>query len=42
MGEGALQDISCTKIRACSLKHIKPRHFTYYCILLVLSNKPSF
>ena len=38
MGEGALEIISCTKIRACSLKNIAPGHFTYYCILLCLSN----
>ena len=42
MGEGALEIISCTKIRACSLKNIAPEHFTYYYILLCLSNKPSF
>ena len=32
MGEGALEIISCTKFRACSLKNIAPGHFTYYCI----------
>ena len=42
MGEGALKIISCTKIRACSLKNIAPRHFTYHYILLFLWNKPSF
>ena len=26
---------------ACSSKKIAPRHFTYYCMLLFLSNKPS-
>ena len=36
MGEGALEIISCTKIRACSLKNIASRHFTYYYILLLL------
>ena len=36
MGEAALEIISCTKIRACSLKNIALRHFTYYCILLFL------
>ena len=30
------------KIWVCSLKTIAPRHFTYYCILLFLSNKSSF
>ena len=29
-------------IRACSSKNIAARHFTYYCMLLSLSNKPSF
>ena len=29
------------KIRAYPSKNIAPRHFTYYCILLFLSNKPS-
>ena len=42
MGEDALEIISCTKIRACSLKNIAPRHFTYYCILLFLLNKLFF
>ena len=42
MGYGALEIISCTKIRACSLKNMAPRHFTYCCILLFLWNKPSF
>ena len=41
MGEGALQIISCTKIRACSSKNIALEHFTDYCIFC-LSNKPSF
>ena len=36
MAEGALEIISCAKIRACSLKNIIPRHFTYYCIILFL------
>ena len=40
--EGALKIISCTKIRACFLENIEPRNFTYYCILLSLSKKPSF
>ena len=34
MGEGAMAVISCTKIRACSLKNIAPRHFTYYSIVV--------
>ena len=42
MGEGAVEIISCTNIRACSLKNIASGHFTSYCILLCLSNKPSF
>ena len=42
MGEGALEIINYTKIQACSLKNIAPRHCTYYCILLFLWNKPSF
>ena len=42
MGEGAMEIISCTKIRAYSLKNIAPGHFTYYRIVLCLSNKPSF
>ena len=42
MGEGGREVISWTKIRACSLKNIVPRHFIYYCILLFLSSKPSF
>ena len=42
MGEDTLEIISCTKIRACSLKNIAPGHFTYHCILLCLSNKPCF
>ena len=29
-------------IWACSSKNIAPRHFTYYWMLLFLSNKPSF
>ena len=29
-------------ICACSSKNIAPRHFIYYCMLLLLSNKPSF
>ena len=41
-GEGAWEVISWTKIRACSTKNTVQRHFTYYCILLSLSNKPSF
>ena len=41
MGEGALGIINCTKIWAIS-KSIAPRPFTYNCILLFLSNKPSF
>ena len=31
-----------TIIWACSLKDIAPRHFTYFCMLLFLSNKHSF
>ena len=42
MGEGAIEIISSTKMQTCSLKKIEPRHFTYYCTLLFLSNKPSF
>ena len=42
MSECAMEIISCTKIRAYSLKNIAPRHFTYYHIVLCLSNKPSF
>ena len=34
--------IICTKVWACSSNTIGPRHFTYYCILLFLSNKTSF
>ena len=32
--------IICT-IRTCSSKNIAPIHFTYYCMLHFLSNKPS-
>ena len=42
MGEGAMELISCTKIRACSLKNIAPGHFTYYRIVFCLLNKTSF
>ena len=42
MGEGAIEIISSTKMQTCSSKKIEPRHFTYYCTLLFLSNKPSF
>ena len=42
MGEGALEIVSCPKIRAYFWKNIAPAHCTYYCILLCLSNKPSF
>ena len=42
LDEDDLEIISCTKIRAYSLKNIAPGHLTYYCILLCLSNKPSF
>ena len=42
MGEGARDIINCTKIRVYSLKNIAPGHFTYYRIVLCLSNKPSF
>ena len=42
IGEVTLKIISCTKIQACSLKNIATGHFTYYCIALCLSNKPSF
>ena len=42
MGEGAWEVISWRKIRACSSKKIATRHFTYYYILLFLTNKPSF
>ena len=31
-----------TIIRDCSSKNIALRHFTYYCMLLFLSNRPSF
>ena len=41
MGESALEIIGCTKIWACFLRNIAPRHFIYYCTLLFLSNKPS-
>ena len=41
MGEGVLQIISYTKIQVCPFKNIAPWHFTYYCIFLCLSNKPS-
>ena len=40
--KAAWEVISWTKIRACSSKNIGPRHFTYYCILLFFSKKPSF
>ena len=40
-GEGDLEIISCTKIRACSLKNVASVHFTFYCIVLCLSNKPG-
>ena len=39
--EGAWKIIIHTIIRACSSKNIAPRHFTYYCMLVFLSNKPS-
>ena len=42
MDEGACEVISWKKIRASSSKKIGPRHFTYYCIPVFLSNKPSF
>ena len=42
LGECALEIISCTKIRACSLKNVALIYFTYYCILLFLWNKASF
>ena len=42
MGEGDLEIISCTKIWACSLKNIASVHFTFYCIVLCLSNKLVF
>ena len=42
MIEGALEIISCTKIRACSLKNIALGDFTNYCIVPCFSNKPSF
>ena len=42
MGEGALEVICCTKIRAWSLTNIAPGHFTYLLVVLWLSNKPSF
>ena len=41
IGEGAWKMITYTIIRACSSKNITPKHFTYYCMLLFLSNKPS-
>ena len=41
MGEGDLEIISFTKIWACSLKNIASVHFTFYCIVLCLSNKPG-
>ena len=41
IGEDAWTHIIYTIIRACSSKNIAPRHFTYYCMLLFLSNKPS-
>ena len=30
------------KCQACSSKNIAPRHLTHYCMLLILSYKPSF
>ena len=42
MGEDTLGIISCTKMQASSLMNIVQGHFTYYCIFLCLSNKPSF
>ena len=41
-GKSVWEIISCSKISACSSKNIAPRNFTCYCILLFLSNKPSF
>ena len=41
IGGGAWKMITYTIIRACSSKNITPKHFTYYCMLLFLSNKPS-
>ena len=42
MGEGGMEIISCTKIRVYSLKNIAPGHFTYYRIVLCLSNNGAF
>ena len=42
MGEDTLEIMSCTKIQASSLKNIAQGHLTYDCILVCLSNKPSF
>ena len=42
MDESVMDIISCTKIQVYSLKNIAPGHFTYYCIVLWLSNKSSF
>ena len=42
MGEDTLGIISCTKMQASSLMNIVQGHFTYCCIFLCLSNKPSF
>ena len=42
MVEGAWEVISWTKIGAYFSKNIASRYFTFYCILLFPSNKPSF
>ena len=41
IAEGTWKIIIYTIIRACSLKNIAPRHFTNFCMVLFLSNKPS-
>ena len=41
IGKSAWKIIIYTIIRACSSKNIAPRHFTYYCMLLFVSNKSS-
>ena len=42
MGEGALGNYQFHKNSSLFLKKIAPGQFNYYCILLCLSNKPSF